>query len=245
MDTTHKQKAGTRAQRWILEGDITRLIEGTGEHPIMYRSLGSEPRTAHPFHLYDDIKSQSSALKDTFELNLTKIPALAARLVDKGMRGMAGHGLGTSQFVAQTASAAFWEYAGWEAKDYDSLEYVTCPHPIDFTRTVFFSYSGSGSTVDSNRAAARAKELGAYQVAFTSVADSPITKKSDEDHPLRGRVRHGRLRHFPLRHPPGGIHLAGPGDRGAHPSGLAGLEGPERPAFQPAPENGGLLRMGQ
>ncbi|MGD0725394.1 MAG: hypothetical protein ABSB63_07495 [Spirochaetia bacterium] len=180
MDTTHKQKAGTRAQRWILEGDITRLIEGTGEHPIMYRSLGSEPRTAHPFHLYDDIKSQSSALKETFELNQKKIPALAARLVDKGLRGMVGHGLGTSQFVAQTASAAFWEYAGWEAKDYDSLEYITCPHPIDFTRTAFFSYSGSGSTVDSNRAAARAKELGAYQVAFTSVADSPITKKSDE-----------------------------------------------------------------
>jgi glucosamine--fructose-6-phosphate aminotransferase (isomerizing) len=93
---------------------------------------------------------------------------------------MVGHGLGTSQFVAQTASQAFWSWAGWSAKDLDSLEYVRHGHPIDFTRTAFFSYSGSGSTVDSNRAAAKAKGLGAYQVAFTSVAGSPITQKCDD-----------------------------------------------------------------
>ena len=93
---------------------------------------------------------------------------------------MAGHGLGTSQFVAHTASAAFWSWAGWDARDLDSLEYVNYDHPIDFTRTAFFSYSGSGSTVDSNRAAVKAKELGAYQVAFTSIAGSPITQKCDD-----------------------------------------------------------------
>jgi glucosamine 6-phosphate synthetase-like amidotransferase/phosphosugar isomerase protein len=180
MSGSYDRKAGTRAQRWILEGDPARLIEATGEHPIMYRNLGSEPRTAHPYHLYDDIRSQAKAIGDTFELNRSVIPALAARLLEKGFTAMAGHGLGTSQFVAQTASAAFWEWAGWEARDYDSLEYAGSTRPIDFTRTAFFSYSGSGATVDSNRAAAKARELGAWQVAVTSVAGSPITKKCEE-----------------------------------------------------------------
>jgi glucosamine--fructose-6-phosphate aminotransferase (isomerizing) len=175
-----KREAGKRVKQWGIEGDVRQHIEGTGEYPIMYRALGTEPRTEHPFNLYGDIQSQAKALRDTFALNQTVIPAIARRLVERGFTGMAGHGLGTSQFVAQTASAAFWTWAGWDARDLDSLEYVNFGHPIDFTRTAFFAYSGSGSTVDSNRAAAKAKDLGAYQVAFTSIAGSPITQKCDE-----------------------------------------------------------------
>jgi len=178
--TETERAAGKRIKQWGIEGDIRPLIEGTAEHPIMYRALGTQPQTAHPFNLYGDIRSQGAALRGTFELNRDVVPRIARKLVEKGFTGMAGHGLGTSQFVAQTASGAFWDFARWNARDLDSLEYVKYGHPIDFSKTVFFSYSGSGSTVDSNRAAARAKELGAYQVAFTSIAGSPITQKCDE-----------------------------------------------------------------
>jgi len=174
------QQDGKRKQQWGIEGDINRLIESTGEYPIMYRALGTKPQTSHPFNLFRDIESQGDALRSTFEMNKTNVPAIAKRLVEKGYTGMLGHGLGTSQFVAHTASAAFWNLAGWDARDLDSLEYVVYPHPIDFTKYTFFTYSGSGSTVDSNRAADKARELGAYQVAFTSIAGSPITKKCDE-----------------------------------------------------------------
>ncbi|MBC6936332.1 MAG: hypothetical protein DWB42_10895 [Chloroflexi bacterium] len=180
MDDQYRREAGKRIKQWGIEGDIRRHIEATGEYPIMYRALGTEPQTQHPFNLYGDIKSQSKALRETFNQNMAVVPAIARRLVERGFSGMAGHGLGTSQFVAQTAAAAFWSYAGWDARDLDSLEYVIHGHPIDFKKTVFFSYSGSGSTVDSNRAAAKAKELGAYQVAVTSIAGSPITQKCDE-----------------------------------------------------------------
>jgi glucosamine 6-phosphate synthetase-like amidotransferase/phosphosugar isomerase protein len=171
---------GHRIKTWGLEGDIKRLIEGTGEYPIMYRALGTPPRKEHPFNLYGDIQSQPEALRGTFERNLKVVPAIAQRLVEKGFQGMVGHGLGTSQFVAMTAAGAFWDYAGWSAYGIDSLEYVNYRQPVDFSKTVFFNYSGSGSTVDSNRAALKARELGAYQVAFTSIAGSPITQKSDD-----------------------------------------------------------------
>jgi glucosamine--fructose-6-phosphate aminotransferase (isomerizing) len=180
MDDQYRREAGKRIKQWGIEGDIRRHIEATSEYPIMYRALGTEPQTQHPFNLYGDIKSQSKALRETFSQNMAVVPAIARRLVERGFSGMAGHGLGTSQFVAQTAAGAFWAYAGWDARDLDSLEYVIHGHPIDFKKTVFFSYSGSGSTVDSNRAAAKAKELGAYQVAVTSIAGSPITQKCDE-----------------------------------------------------------------
>jgi glucosamine 6-phosphate synthetase-like amidotransferase/phosphosugar isomerase protein len=180
MTNTYDRKAGTRAKRWELEGDVSRLIESTAEYPIMYRNLGTEPQTQHPFNLYGDIRSQPGALRATFELNQKTIPALAQKLVEKGFTGMVGHGLGTSQFVAMTASGAFWDWAGWDARGIDSLEYVNVEMPFDFKHTAFFAYSGSGSTVDSNRAALKARERGAFQVAFTSVAGSPITQKADE-----------------------------------------------------------------
>ncbi|MBN1265592.1 MAG: hypothetical protein JXA25_08870 [Anaerolineales bacterium] len=175
----YSRETGKRIKQWGIEGDIARYIEGTAEHSIMYRALGTEPQTEHPFNLYGDIKSQGAALRGTFEANKENIPEIARILVEKGFTGMAGHGLGTSQFVAQAAAGAFWEYAGWDTRDMDSLEYVIYEPPIDFEKTVFFTYSGSGSTVDSNRAAAKAKELGAFQVAFTSIAGSPITRKCD------------------------------------------------------------------
>lgn len=180
MTDQYQREAGKRIKQWGLEGDIQRHIEATAEYSIMYRALGTEPKTQHPFNLYGDIKSQGKALRETFANNREVVPAIAKRLVERGFTGMVGHGLGTSQFVAHTASAAMWEWAGWDAGNLDSLEYVNYDHPIDFQRTVFFSYSGSGSTVDSNRAAAKAKERGAYQVAFTSIAGSPITQKCEE-----------------------------------------------------------------
>jgi len=178
--SNYTRETGKRIKQWGIEGNVQRHIEGTAEHSIMYRALGTEPKTAHPYNLYGDIKSQAQALRDTFKNNQQVVPAIAQRLTDRGFQGMIGHGLGTSQFVAQTASAAFWSWAQWDARDLDSLEYIVQGHPIDFKRNAFFAYSGSGSTIDSNRAALKAKSLGAYQVAFTSVAGSPITEKCDD-----------------------------------------------------------------
>ncbi len=180
MEDRYEREAGKRIKQWGVEGDIRRHIEGTAEYSIMYRALGTEPQTGHPYNLYFDIKSQGQALRDTFDLNKEVVPEIAEKLVDRGFTGMAGHGLGTSQFVAQTAAGAFWDFARWDARDLDSLEYVQNGHPIDFTQTAFFAYSGSGSTVDSNRAATKAGEAGAYQVAITSIAGSPITQKCND-----------------------------------------------------------------
>jgi glucosamine 6-phosphate synthetase-like amidotransferase/phosphosugar isomerase protein len=180
MGERYEQKPGTRIKGWDLGGPPRDLIEATGESPVMYAWLGTRPATEHPFNVYHDIESQPGALRDTFTLNREVIPGLARRLVEKGYTAMVGYGLGTSQYAPRTALGGFWLYAGWEAQDVDSLEYTGFGPPINFSRTVALAYSGSGSTSDSIRAARRMKESGAYQIVFTSVAGSPITRICDE-----------------------------------------------------------------
>ena len=180
MEGSHRQEPGTRIKEWDLGENAEVLIEATGESPVMYVWLGTEPRAEHPFNVYEDIRSQGRALRDTFELNREVIPELARRLVERGLESVFGYGLGTSQYAAKTALASFWAYAGCPAYAVDSLEYAGFRPPIGAGLTVALAYSGSGSTTDTIRAAEAMKELGAYQVAFTSVAASPLTAVCDE-----------------------------------------------------------------
>jgi glucosamine--fructose-6-phosphate aminotransferase (isomerizing) len=146
----------------------------------MYTWLGTEPKTEHPYNVYGDIFSQPTALRQTFEINAATIPALASRLVEGGYEGVVGYGLGTSQFAPHTSLGAFWDYAGWDAREVGSLEFVGYRRRLDFDTYVALAYSGSGATVDTIRAARAMKSAGAYQVAMTSVAGSPLTEICDE-----------------------------------------------------------------
>jgi len=176
MKGFYDQDPGTRLKQWDLGADPERLIEATAEDPVMYNWLGSEARTEHPFNVYGDIMSQPQALRDTFALNEDRIPTLARDLIERGFTGVVGYGLGTSQYAPKTAIGAFWSYAGWDARDIDSLEIVGFGHPFDVSSTVAMAFSGSGSTIDTVRAAQLLQDRGAHQIAFTSVAGSPITK---------------------------------------------------------------------
>ena len=180
MDEKKLRQTGYRTKRWgIDEKEAARLIEGTSEYPIMYRALGTEPKTAHPFNLYNDISIEGKAIKDTLEQNSKLIPQIAKAMVKRGIEHVVGFGLGTSQFVAQVAAYGYWKFAGMLADQLDAVEYQMYPAPYDYQKTAFFAYSGSGSTSDSNLAAQAAKEKGAYVLAITSISDSPLSKMSE------------------------------------------------------------------
>jgi glucosamine--fructose-6-phosphate aminotransferase (isomerizing) len=176
----YSRETGKRIKTWGWEGDMDRLIEATGEYPIMYKALGTQPRTEHPFNLYGDISIQPQALRDTLHNNIDVVQAIADKIVSRKLRRVLGTGLGTSQFVMQTAAGAFWRWAGMEAADVDALEFLTTDRVFNMPETVFIAFSGSGSTVDSNRSAVKARDMGAYTLAVTSVAGSPITQKCED-----------------------------------------------------------------
>ena len=180
MDDNKLRETGYRVKRWgIDDAKASRLAEATSEYPIMYQALGTDPKTSHPFNLYYDIRAQPKALTDTLVQNERLIASLAEEMIRRGIRRVVGSGLGTSQFVGQVAANGYWKFAGIDADQVDAVEFQLYDRPYDWTKTAFLAYSGSGSTTDTNRAVQMAKERGAYVVAFTSIAGSPISKISD------------------------------------------------------------------
>lgn len=155
-------------------------IEGTVEYPVMYRALGVEPRTAHPYHLWDDIRSEPVAVQKTFDLIGDSIKRIAAQMIKRDIKHILMVALPTSQFVAQASGPAFWEWAQISSEDRDSVEVLCYDKPYDYNHTAIFAYSGSGSTVDTIDATKKMKAKGMYTVAFTSVAGSPLTKITDD-----------------------------------------------------------------
>jgi glucosamine--fructose-6-phosphate aminotransferase (isomerizing) len=163
----------------FVDSDPVLEIEGTAEYPVMYRALGSEPRTQHPFHLYEDIRSEPTACQKTLELVQESVKKIAADFIKRDITHILGVALPTSQFVAQAANPAFWEWAGISSEDRDSVEVLCYDKPYDWEHTAVFAYSGSGSTFDTIEATKKMKEKGMYTVAVTSVAGSPLTKITD------------------------------------------------------------------
>jgi glutamine---fructose-6-phosphate transaminase (isomerizing) len=173
---TNRQQRGQRIKPWGLEGNPRDLVEATGEYPIMYRALGTEPQTGHPFNLYADISSQPEALRETFE-HAEEIGAAAEALLERDLSGgILGVGSGTSQFVAQVAGAALGRFASLPAWDVDSLAYLRDQKPYDYARMAVMAYSGSGTTVDTVAATEHARAQGAYTVGFTSVEGSSVAR---------------------------------------------------------------------
>jgi glucosamine--fructose-6-phosphate aminotransferase (isomerizing) len=182
MNEKELRKTGFRVKKWGIDpAKEEALIEGTAEYPIMYRALGTEPKTQHPFNLHNDIRIEGKAIRDTLKQNEKLIPKIADEIVKRGVKHIVGAGLGTSQFVAQVAAYGYWKFSNIAADQEDAVEFQLYSKPYPFEQTVFMAYSGSGSTPDSNKAAEKAKEKGAYVLSFTSITGSPLSKISDAD----------------------------------------------------------------
>nr|MDO8110479.1 SIS domain-containing protein [Candidatus Sigynarchaeota archaeon] len=155
-------------------------VEGTSESPVMYKALHSEPKTQHPFNVYNDICTEPAAVEKTLELTDDITTKVADDIVARKINLVINVGLPTSLFVGMNLASALVKYTGIQSWYIDSAEFImqsTGALPYDLQHTAFFFYSGSGSTYDTIEAAKIVKEKGGYSVAFTSIAGSPITQK--------------------------------------------------------------------
>lgn len=164
----------------FAERDPVLNIEATSEYPVMYRALGTEPRTGHPYNVYDDIRTEPHVVSKTLEIISDSVRRVAAGFVKREISHVVGIGMGTSQFVGQAAGPAFWEWAHLTTEDRDSVEALTTEKPYDYEHTALLCFSGSGSTVDTISACKKFTEKGAYSIAITSIAGSPLTKTTKD-----------------------------------------------------------------
>nr|MDO8086865.1 SIS domain-containing protein [Candidatus Sigynarchaeum springense] len=155
-------------------------LEATSEYPVMYKALDTEPKTKHPFNLYRDISSEPDAVGKTLEITDEITTRIAGEIAKRGITQVINVGLPTSIFVGMVISASLVRHCAIQSWYVDSTEFMLGNIPYDPEKTAFFLYSGSGSTFDTNAAADMIKAKGAYSVAFTSIAGSPITQKCSE-----------------------------------------------------------------
>ena len=171
-----------RVKEWGIAGDeksLRKTVEDASERPMMYRALGTEPKTSHPFNLFNDISNQAKFLEATVSSIQPEVSALADEMIRRKINKIIGIGMGTSQFIALVTAPIFWKYTGIEAVDMDSCEAIVTDRPMD-DKTAFFAYSGSGTTTDTIDATKKAKVKGAFTIAITSIDGSPLTKVTDK-----------------------------------------------------------------
>ena len=63
--------------------------EAAREHPTFYYTLDREPRSAHPFHIYDDIMRQPELVEQTLAAASGVVQGMAQAIVERGTRRMA------------------------------------------------------------------------------------------------------------------------------------------------------------
>ncbi len=171
----------TRVKEWGISGEekaLRKTIEETTESPMMYKALGTAPKTEHPFNLYIDIHNQSKFLEDTLSTIHADVSALAEDMISRKINKIVGIGMGTSQFIALAVAPIFWKWAEIDAVDMDSCEAIVNDRVMD-SQTAFFAFSGSGTTTDTINGTKKAKEKDAFTIAVSSVAGSPLTKLTD------------------------------------------------------------------
>ena len=70
--------------------DPTSRIEATTEHPIMYYALGSEPKTEHPYNVYNDIKTEPVAIRKTLEIITESVDIIANEFLKRDIKHIVG-----------------------------------------------------------------------------------------------------------------------------------------------------------
>ena len=74
----------------FLEDDPVGRIEATTEYPVMYYALGSEPKNMHPFNVYNDIKSEPTAVGKTLEIIGESVKKVAEEFIKRDIKHIVG-----------------------------------------------------------------------------------------------------------------------------------------------------------
>lgn len=138
----------------------------------MYAELPVDRRSAHPYHMYDEIKEQPRAVAASFDIVREQgadVGALLARA-----RRIILAGSGTSLHVAQVGAWGLRAFSGdrvdaLAVQSYELVTYGPRLRPDD----VLVAVTHSGGSTMTNRGIQRAREAGAETVVITGFPDSP------------------------------------------------------------------------
>lgn len=155
------------------------VYENAGALPTLYRSLGLEPRKAHPFWIYEAIQAQGRLVAETLESIPPVAEKIASAFITSGRKRILFTGIGASYNLAISAALIFGELTGLPCEWAESSEAVFSGLPYDYASSLVFGLSASGNSREVVEHARQAKAAGALVVAMTNLDHTRLVHESD------------------------------------------------------------------
>lgn len=156
------------------------VYEFAREVPVLYRVLDREPRISHPFHIYDDIMRQPQLVEETLNAAPDVLSNMAEAIARREVRRLIFTGVGASYHVAASAVHAFWRLTGLPAAFVESSEMLLSRPVFDYQHSVVIGLSASGNTAEAVEHLRKAREKGAYTLAFVNLDNTRLTKAAHQ-----------------------------------------------------------------
>jgi glucosamine--fructose-6-phosphate aminotransferase (isomerizing) len=176
-----KGKMSPMPQDEIIESTLSfqyepQAYEKASEYPTYYRALNRQPRSEHPFHIYEDILRQPDLVRGALGASMDVAPGMAREALEKGIQRVFFTGLGASYHLAASAAHAIWRICRLPAEYVESSEALLSQAVFDWERTLVIGLSASGNTVETIEHLQQARESGAWTLAFTNLDNTRLTQ---------------------------------------------------------------------
>ena len=244
VDLDEIRRRGQRIKTWGIVGDIREQIEATGEEPIMYKALGTPPQTQHPFNLYGDIKSQPSALRETFEHG-DEIAQVARTLADARLHGHHRARLGHQPVRRPGGQRSLRPLLRHPRLGLRLAGLPALPAAVRLLEDAGGRLLGQRQHGRHRRGGARVAPARRLHAVVHERRGQPGRAGDRHAHPDRRRLRHRRLGHLPLHHARGRGNLPRPRAGQAAQPRRPRLRGAPAPAARHAAPHGRDVRRGR
>jgi glucosamine--fructose-6-phosphate aminotransferase (isomerizing) len=141
-------------------------------------SQKSQPRTQHPFYLYDAIFAQPALVRRMLTADAEKVSAAAHAAAKKDRLWIVG--IGSSLYTAQIAEHFLWHLTAGRASvsAAQSFEFVQYP-PVLGSRDAVIVLSHTGTTTYSVEALALARRAGALTITISGENEGEAMRSAD------------------------------------------------------------------
>jgi glucosamine--fructose-6-phosphate aminotransferase (isomerizing) len=148
--------------------------------PLWYhiREATSEPRSAPPYHLIEDVHRQPDLLQEVLHM-APHFAELAERIQREQIEHLIFVGCGSAYYNSLLGAFIFPRLAGMSAEAVEAWEFYNYAAP-NGRKTMLIAQSATGASFEVLAAVRRAREGGISTLALTNTLDSPLEELADE-----------------------------------------------------------------
>ncbi|MCS7225115.1 MAG: SIS domain-containing protein, partial [Armatimonadetes bacterium] len=137
-----------------------------------------QPRTSHPYHLYDDIHRQPAIMAQVLQLK-DQITHWASEIDRANPKQLIFVGCGSAYYTSQLSSLLVRALTGWHSQAVEAWEYVCDPTGTG-DDSILIAQSATGGSFEVIQATEIAQQKGIRTFALTNTLDSPLQAVANE-----------------------------------------------------------------